>query len=117
MNLRKIKRSNGVVNHKRSHGVVNGKRSHGVMECWSNVAQHSNTPSLQHSIPPITPSLRSAFSLIEMINMLTIIAILAGTVLPNIIRRIDFATWQRETSDLKVMADGLVKTILTDKQI
>src|SRR6266487_5644239 len=107
MNLREIKRSAGVVNNKRSHGVV---------ECWSNVAQHSNTPSLQHSISP-TPSLRSAFSLIEMIGVLAVIAILAGTVLPNIIRRVDFATWQRETSDLKVMADGLVKTILTDKQI
>ncbi len=86
------------------------------MECWSNVAHHSNTPSLHHSISP-TPSLRSAFSLIEMIGVLAVIAILAATVLPNIIRRIDFATWQRETSDLKVMADGLVKTILTDKQI
>jgi len=52
-----------------------------------------------------------------MIGVLAVIAILAAVLLPNVIRRMDFATWQRETSDLKVMADGLVKTILTEKQI
>src|SRR6266496_3502763 len=49
-------------NSKRSNGVGNNKRS--------NVAQLSNPPSLQHSIPPATPTLRSAFSLIEFIGRL-----------------------------------------------
>src|SRR5882724_9619800 len=101
----------------RGRGRKNGRRSNGVMECWSNAAQHSNTPTLQHSIPPTAPSLRSAFSLIEMIGVLAVIAILAAALVPNVIRRMEIAAWQTEASDLKVMADGLVKTILTDKQI
>src|SRR5436190_295511 len=110
-------------NSKRRDGVVNGKRSNGVVECWSNAAHYSNLPTLHsshHSIPPITPPLQhsstptftQSFSLIEMIGVLAVIAILAAVLVPNVIRRMDFATWQRETSDLKVMADGLVKTIL-----
>ena len=58
-----------------------------------------------------------AFSLIELLGVLAVMAILAAAILPNIIRRVDRATWERETSDLKAMADGLVKTILRDKQI
>src|ERR1043166_3457326 len=58
-----------------------------------------------------------AFTAIELTGVLAVIALLAASVIPNVIRRIDRATWERETSDLKVMANGLVQTILTDKQI
>ena len=58
-----------------------------------------------------------AFTAIELTGVLAVLAILAASVFPNVIRRIDFATWQRETSDLKVMANGLVRTVLTDKQV
>src|SRR5437867_1605673 len=58
-----------------------------------------------------------AFTAIELTGVLAVLAILAATVIPNVIRRIDFATCQREMSDLKVMANGLVRTILTDKQV
>src|SRR6266540_501066 len=44
-----------------------------------------------------------AFSLIEMIGVLAVIAILAAALVPNVIRRMDIAARQRETSDLKVM--------------
>src|SRR2546422_516037 len=57
------------------------------------------------------------FTAIELTGVLAVLAILAATVIPNVIRRIDFATWQRETSDLKVMANGLVRTILLDKAV
>jgi type II secretory pathway pseudopilin PulG len=58
-----------------------------------------------------------AFSAIELTGVLAIIALLAATILPNVIRRIDRATWQRETSDLNAMAKGLTESILRDKQI
>ena len=55
------------MNHRNSK---NGKRSNGVVNCRSLGPHHSTTPSLHHSIPPTTPSLRSAFSLIEFIGRL-----------------------------------------------
>ncbi|HXJ61163.1 MAG TPA: hypothetical protein VNU68_31340 [Verrucomicrobiae bacterium] len=58
-----------------------------------------------------------AFTVIELTGVLAIIALLAAAVIPNIIRRIDRAAWQRETSDLSAMADGLVKSVLIEKRI
>jgi hypothetical protein len=52
-----------------------------------------------------------------MIGVLSVIALLAAAVIPNVIRKIDLATSQRETSDMSVMANGLVRTILNDKQV
>jgi len=57
-------------NGKRSNGVASKNRSNGVMACWSLGPHHSTTPSLHRSIPPTTPSLRSAFSLIKFIGRL-----------------------------------------------
>jgi len=58
-----------------------------------------------------------AFTAIELIGVLTIIALIAAAIFPQVIRRIDRAAWQRETSDLAAMANGLVQTIVRDKQI
>jgi type II secretory pathway pseudopilin PulG len=58
-----------------------------------------------------------AFTVIELVGVLAIIAILAAALAPNIIKRIDRAAWQRETSDLNTMAHGLVQTILADKVV
>jgi len=64
------------------------------------------------------PALRmKAFSAIELIGVLSVIAIAAAAIVPNVIRKIDRATWVRETSDLSTMANGLVQTIKRDKQI
>jgi hypothetical protein len=52
-----------------------------------------------------------------MIGVLSVIALLAAAIIPNVIRKIDLATSQRETSDMSVMANGLVRTILNDKQV
>ena len=48
---------------------------------------------------------------------MSVLALLAAAIMPNVIRKIDRATWQRETSDLSAMANGLVQTILRDKQV
>src|SRR6266496_3065596 len=58
-----------------------------------------------------------AFTVIELTGVLAIIAMLGAAVIPNVLRKIDRATWDRETSDLKVMANGLTQAILTCKQI
>jgi prepilin-type N-terminal cleavage/methylation domain-containing protein len=60
---------------------------------------------------------RRAFTIIEMVGVLAIIAIIAAALAPNIIKRIDRAAWQRETSDLNTMANALVQTVLSDKVI
>lgn len=59
----------------------------------------------------------SAFTAIELIGVLAIMSIVATALVPSVIRKIDRATWQRETSDLSVMANGLKMTILKDKVI
>jgi hypothetical protein len=51
------------------------------------------------------------------VGVLTIIALMAAALIPNLIRRIDHAAWTRETADLNVMAKGLVQTVLRDKII
>jgi type II secretory pathway pseudopilin PulG len=58
-----------------------------------------------------------AFTIIELTGVLTILALLAAAVIPNVLRRIDRAAWQRETSDLSTMANGLVQYVLTEKRI
>jgi len=57
------------------------------------------------------------FTIIELTGVLTILAVLAMAVIPSVIRRIDRAAWQRETSDLSTMANGLVQYVLTEKRI
>jgi type II secretory pathway pseudopilin PulG len=60
---------------------------------------------------------RRAFTIIELVGVLAIIAIIAAALAPNIIKRIDRAALQREISDLSTMGNGLVRTILTDRVI
>ena len=95
----------------------NGKRSNGVVECWSLGPQHSITPSLHHSIPPTTPSLRSAFSLIEMVGVLAVIAILAAVLVPATMRQMDAAARTKEYSDLNAISNALVLEIVRSKTI
>jgi type II secretory pathway pseudopilin PulG len=60
---------------------------------------------------------RCAFTIIELVGVMAIVAIIAAALAPNIIKRIDRAAWQRETSDLNSMANGLVQTVLKDRQV
>src|ERR1043166_173912 len=67
----------------------------------------------------LAPEIRNrhgAFTAIELIGVLSVLALLAAAIVPNVIRKTDLATMQRESSDLTVIANGLTRTILTDKQ-
>src|SRR5262245_11475771 len=66
--------------------------------------QHFNVPSC-------------AFTVIELVGLLAIIAIIASALAPNIIKRIDRAAWQREIADLNAMGTGLKQTILQDRRV
>jgi len=66
---------------------------------------------------PSTRSSSGGFTAIELIGVLSVIAVLAAAIMPNVIRKIDRAMSERETSDLAVMANGLVQTIKRDKII
>jgi type II secretory pathway pseudopilin PulG len=58
-----------------------------------------------------------AFSLIEFIGVLAVIAILAAAIAPAIIKRIDLAAYQSETTSLKSLADGLTQHVLRSNNI
>jgi len=73
--------------------------------------------SAARTAPELRPVRNRAFTAIEMIGVLSVIALLAAAIVPNVIRKIDRATWERETSDLNVMANGLLQTVRTDKSV
>jgi prepilin-type N-terminal cleavage/methylation domain-containing protein len=58
---------------------------------------------------------RRAFTLVEIIAVVAIIAVLAAAIVPTIIRRLDRATWTRETADLNAIADSLKDSIVRNK--
>lgn len=58
-----------------------------------------------------------AYSLIEMIGVLAIIALLAAALVPVAIKSMDRATWSRENASLGAMADALKQYIVDSKSI
>src|SRR6266516_7542560 len=60
---------------------------------------------------------RRGFTIIEVIGVLTVIALLAAAVIPTVIRRIDQAAWTKETADLKTIADAYTQHILRNKVV
>src|SRR5882672_4424742 len=58
-----------------------------------------------------------AFTAIELVGVLTVIALLAAAVFPTVIRRIDQAAWTKETADLNTIADAYTQCILRNKTI
>lgn len=56
-------------------------------------------------------------TMIELIGVLAVIAILALAVTSSVIRRIDQAARDRETSDLNTLAQGLVQAVKVEKRI
>src|SRR6266542_2765424 len=96
---------------------VNQKRSVGVPECRSvgiptaPPLHHSNTPLLRR------PASERAFSLIEMIGVLAVIAILAAVLVPALIRQMDKIAGDQESASLKSFGDALLQSILRNRVI
>ncbi len=58
-----------------------------------------------------------AFSLIEMLGVLAIIAVLAALLVPVVIKRVDRAAWIREMSDLGSISNALTLQIVRNKWV
>src|SRR5437773_2612186 len=62
-------------------------------------------------------STAGAFTLIERIGVLAVIAILAAVLVPSVIKRMDQAARTKETADLSAIADSYTQYILRNKTI
>src|SRR2546428_8872166 len=96
---------------------VNQKRSVGVPECRS--VGIPTAPLLHHSTTPLlrTPASGRAFSLIEFIGVLAVIAILAAVMVPALIRQMDKIAGEQESAALNSLSDALQQSILRNRYI
>src|ERR1051325_9967097 len=99
------------------------KRSTGVLECWSvgvptaASSHRSMTPSLHHSVTALLRCSTAAFSLVEMIGILAVIAILAAALAPSLVRQLDKTAADQESAALKALGDALQQSILRKRYI
>ena len=92
--------------------------------CTTSAPAPSHMPLLTELKPPsvVPGSYRhdapnGAFSLIEVIGVLAVIAILAAMLVPSITKRVDFAAWSSENASLSAMKDALVQYVLRSNTI
>ena len=62
-------------------------------------------------------SSQRGFTLIEIIAVVSVIAILVAVIAPSVIRRVDQAAWTKETADLNTIADAYTQYILRNKSV
>lgn len=74
---------------------------------------------LRSNIPERRPRRRRAggFTLVEVVGVLAILALLAGTFAPSLARRISRARGEKEDAALAVLAEGLVRAVRTHQRI
>src|SRR5438309_7273336 len=94
------------------------KRSDGVVEWWSDGNSTASAP-LHYSITPLlrSPASGRAFSLIELIGVLAVIAILAAVLAPSLIRQMDRIAGEQESAALKSLSDALQQSVLRKRYI
>src|SRR5439155_9058443 len=96
---------------------VNQKRSAGVPECRS--VGIPTAPPLHLSTTPLlrSPASGRAFSLIELVGVLTVVAILAAALVPALIRQMDRIAGEQESAALKSFGDALQQSIMRNRYI
>src|SRR3989442_15472287 len=57
------------------------------------------------------------FTAIELVGVLTVLSLLGLALIPQGIKRIDHAAWERESSDLNTIADSYIQSSLRNKTI
>src|SRR5437867_2181421 len=104
------------VNQKRSV-EVRVKWSAGVLECRS--VGMPTVPPLHHSYTPLLrrPASERAFSLIELIGVLAVMAILAAVLAPALIRQMDKIAGDQESAALKSFSDALQTSAMRSRYI
>jgi type II secretory pathway pseudopilin PulG len=73
---------------------------------------------ITHHAPRSTPHSRiAAFTLVELIGVLAVLAILGALATPAVIRQMDEAARTKEVSDLNAISNAIVLQVLTNKSI
>lgn len=67
--------------------------------------------------PSIPGTRNHAFSMIEMVGVLAILAIVAAIITPNLARRISRGNGEKEDKTLSVLADGLIRHVKANQTI
>ena len=96
--------------------------SNADLEPLSQALQLEHAPFLAHTRPPdathVTfPAPLRAFTLLETVGVMAVIAILAAVIVPVVIKRVDLAAYSAEQANLGNFTNALTQQILLNKNI